>query len=152
MFRHTCEHVVGSGVIGSARARYSKSHVRLGYASSRKRNVIILFKLRARSTIGSSPIIHNISTISLKTIESSVHSRGVHYEAGIIINRAPSFRWESRQLFNSEDALTSADMFAWWVQVRSKRNGPLSWMRVPGVGGKGMEKVGSRRILLGTPP
>lgn len=56
------------------------------------------------------------------------------------------------QLHNSEDAFTSADMFASWVRVRSKRNGPLSWMRVPRVGGgKGIEKVGSRRSLRGTP-
>lgn len=56
------------------------------------------------------------------------------------------------RLHNSEDAFTSADMFASWVRVRSKRNGPLSWMRVPGVGGgKGTGKVGSRRSLRGTP-
>jgi len=56
------------------------------------------------------------------------------------------------QLHNSEDAFTSADMFASWVRVRSKRNGPLSWMRVPRVGGgKGIGKVGSRRFLRGTP-
>lgn len=56
------------------------------------------------------------------------------------------------QLHNSEDAFTSADMFASWVRVRSKRNGPLSWMRVPGVGGgNGIGKVGSRRSLRETP-
>lgn len=56
-------------------------------------------------------------------------------------------------IHNSEDTFTSADMFASWVRVRSKRNGPLSWMRVPWIGGgEGIEKVGSRRFLQETPP
>lgn len=90
-------------------------------------------------------------TNNVETVVSSFRKVAAIYPRQAVSVLCP-FSGLRSQLHNSEDAFTSTDMFASWVGVRSKRNGPLSWMRVPGVGGgNGIGKVGSRRFLQGTP-
>lgn len=55
------------------------------------------------------------------------------------ISIASSLSGLKSQLYNSEDAFTSTDMFASWVRVRSKRNGPFL-----GCGYLGLEEAKGR--------